>query len=75
MNFNFFAFLFAISSVSVSGNTIGGLFSNFGGQLNGFRFFRLGSDCDVSKCDPIPKHYDELGCKPIKKDGECCTKR
>lgn len=73
MNFKIFA-LIAISSASVLGNTLSGLFSGFG-EVNGFSFFRLGSDCDVAKCDPIPKHYEELGCEPIKKVGECCPKR
>lgn len=74
MQIKIYAFLFAIivSSVSVFGNTLKGLFSNFGG-LNGLSFIRLG-DCDLSKCDPIPKHYEELGCEPTKKDGECCPK-
>lgn len=34
-----------------------------------------GEACDKSKCLPTPKHYDELGCKPIKKSGDCCTTR
>lgn len=66
--------ILAISSVSVFGNTLTGLFSGFG-EVKGFSFFRLGSDCDKSECEPIPKHYEELGCVPIKKDGECCTQR
>lgn len=73
MHFKFLAFLLAISSVSIFGNTIKGLFSNFG-SLNGFSFFRLGSDCDKSKCT-LQKHYEELGCEPDKSDGECCAKR
>lgn len=73
MIFKIYAFLFAISSVSVYGNALKGLFSNFG-ELNGLSFIRLG-DCDVSKCEAIPKHYEELGCEPVKKDGECCPKR
>lgn len=74
MLFKTFAFLFAISSVSVFGNTLNGLFKNFG-NLNGFSFFRLGSDCDISKCAPTPKHYEELGCESLKKDGDCCPRR
>lgn len=74
MFFKIFALFLAISLVSVFGNPQNGLFSGFG-ELNGFSFFKLGSDCDVSKCDSIPKHYEEIGCKPVKIDGECCPKR
>lgn len=66
--------ILAISLVTVFGKAQSGLFSGFG-EVNGFSFFRLGSDCDESKCDPIPKHYDELGCEPTRKVGECCPKR
>jgi hypothetical protein len=31
--------------------------------------------CDVNECPTTPKHYEELGCKPIKKKGDCCTSR
>lgn len=71
MIFKIFAILLAFSSVF--GNPLTGLFSNFG-ELNGFQFFRLG-DCDVSKCAPSPKHYEELDCEPTKKEGECCPRR
>jgi hypothetical protein len=73
MKFKIFALLL-ISSVTVFGKALSGLFSGFG-EVNGFSFFRLGSDCDESKCDPNPKHYEELGCEPIKKVGECCPSR
>lgn len=31
--------------------------------------------CDPKSCPSVPKHYEELGCKPIKKSGECCATR
>lgn len=31
--------------------------------------------CDTSKCPTTPKHYEELGCSPIRKSGECCPSR
>lgn len=34
-----------------------------------------GEKCDVSQCPSIPKHYEELGCKAVKKAGGCCTSR
>lgn len=68
--------LFVLGLAHVFGNSLKSLFSQFDGNQNGFSFFRLGADaCDPSKCSPIPIHYEELGCEPIKKDGECCTSR
>jgi hypothetical protein len=61
-----------MSAVSVFGN-IRGFISNFGG-FNGISFLKIGV-CDISKCPQNPKHYEELNCKPIIKDGECCPKR
>lgn len=29
--------------------------------------------CD--NCPSIPKHYEELGCTPVKKNGQCCVSR
>ncbi|XP_055598867.1 kielin/chordin-like protein [Uranotaenia lowii] len=29
----------------------------------------------TEKCSPPPKHYSELGCKPIKDEGHCCPNR
>lgn len=31
--------------------------------------------CNTSDCPTIPKHYEELACKGIKKKGECCSSR
>ncbi|CRK94534.1 CLUMA_CG008037, isoform A [Clunio marinus] len=30
--------------------------------------------CDKSECPTIPKHYEELGCKPVKQSGDCCVR-
>lgn len=30
--------------------------------------------CD-EPCPPAPKHYSELGCKPVLEEGQCCPKR
>lgn len=35
-------------------------------------FVQSGTACDIKDCPSVPKHYDELGCKPIKKNGDCC---
>lgn len=32
-----------------------------------------GGDCPPSTCAQPPKHYKELGCTPVKEDGECCA--
>lgn len=31
--------------------------------------------CDKVKCPSIPKHYEELGCEPVKTDDDCCPVR
>lgn len=32
--------------------------------------------CDPSKCPPIPKHYEELGCAAVKSsEDDCCVRR
>ena len=28
--------------------------------------------CDTEKCPRPLKHYEELGCKPVQAEGECC---
>lgn len=33
------------------------------------------SICDTEKCPSIPKHYEELGCEPVKADDDCCARR
>jgi hypothetical protein len=48
-------------------------FPKLEGDINGINFLRF--DCDTSKCDPIPIHYEELGCKPIIEAGKCCPTR
>ncbi|XP_070496690.1 uncharacterized protein [Chironomus tepperi] len=32
----------------------------------------LSDKCDNTKCPVVPKHYEELGCKPIYQQGYCC---
>ena len=68
----FFMLIFTFYTVQVLGNIKAFLkdFSSF----NGLSFLRLGT-CDSTKCSSIPVHYQELGCKPIIKDGECCPSR
>lgn len=29
-------------------------------------------DCSTVKCPPIPKHYEEFNCIPMKNEGDCC---
>lgn len=48
-------------------------FPKLEGDVNGINFLRF--DCDLSKCDPVPIHYDELGCKSIVEAGKCCPTR
>lgn len=32
--------------------------------------------CDPSRCPPIPKHYEELGCASVKSsEDDCCVRR
>ena len=31
--------------------------------------------CENVKCPVVPKHYEELGCKPIFQQGYCCPLR
>lgn len=35
----------------------------------------IAADCDPTKCPAAPKHYVELGCKPVTNDKECCPSR
>lgn len=30
--------------------------------------------CEPEECK-TPKHYEELGCEPVKKKGDCCASR
>lgn len=67
--------LFLVIALSVSPQVLGNIKSfltNFG-DFNGLSFLRLGT-CDLSLCQPIP-HYEEIGCKPNVKNGECCPYR
>jgi len=32
-------------------------------------------DCDITKCQPVPKHYRELGCTQVIEEGKCCPTR
>lgn len=70
--YKIFVLIFACLAVEVFGN-LKSFFSNFGG-INGLTFLRLGT-CDPNKCPQFPKHYEELNCKPIIRDGECCPWR
>lgn len=36
---------------------------------------KLPKDCVPSKCPKVPKHYEELGCKPVIAENECCPER
>jgi hypothetical protein len=72
MMFKILTIVLAISTVRVLGN-IKSFLTNFG-EFNGLSFLRLGT-CDPTKCQQAPKHYEELGCKPIIKEGECCPQR
>jgi hypothetical protein len=63
-------------ALSFNGSVFGNLkhfINNFGG-FNGLSFLKLAS-CDTTKCPSFPKHYEELECKAIIKDGECCPWR
>lgn len=67
-----FILLLALIAIEVLGN-LKSFINNFG-EFNGLSFLRLGT-CVPTKCGHFPKHYEELGCKPIIKDGECCPWR
>lgn len=72
MKVKIFILIFSFYTSQVLGN-IKAFLTDFS-SFNGLSFLRLGS-CDPTKCPPIPVHYDELGCKPVVNDGECCPFR
>lgn len=32
-------------------------------------------ECDKSTCAEVPTHYDELGCKAVIEEGQCCPQK
>jgi hypothetical protein len=44
-------------------------------QIAFFGVYAAEKVCDEKKCPSIPKHYEELGCEPVKNEGDCCASR